>query len=222
MSRVFEQSCTNFVLADRPVCLQSEELLKHKRFLLFSQLEMRLLQICTWITTRPSSCYFISQSLTNRRKKAVHCWSNRFRCSVLNSIRNNELDTFWSRVAITNFIDRIPNFFLFGILKQVTVIPRLGRFNSEMVVSSTYFQRSVAGTSSSLIIMMNSHGPNFLCLGEPSPVQHPTLRRSHGQVYLAVCAQWGNRWSKRWQGQRCPISRTSRPKYSGQWGRKLS
>ena len=32
---------------------------------------------------------------------------------------------------------------------------------SEMVVSSTYFQRSVAGTSSPLIMMMNSHSPNF-------------------------------------------------------------
>ena len=32
---------------------------------------------------------------------------------------------------------------------------------SEMVVSSTYFQRSVEGTSSPLIMMMNSHSPNF-------------------------------------------------------------
>ena len=36
---------------------------------------------------------------------------------------------------------------------------------SEMVVSSTYFQRSVAGTSSPLIMMMNSHSPNFVPWG---------------------------------------------------------
>ena len=54
----------------------------------------------------------------------VVCW--------IPSIRNYALDTFWGRVAITNFIDRIPNCFLripFGILKQVTVILHLGRFN---------------------------------------------------------------------------------------------
>ena len=29
--------------------------------------------------------------------------------------------------------------------------------------------------------MMNSHGPKFLCLGEPPPVQHPILRSSDSQ-----------------------------------------
>ena len=39
--------------------------------------------------------------------------------------------TFWSGVARTNFVDRIPNFFHipFGILKQVIVMLRVGGFN---------------------------------------------------------------------------------------------
>ena len=39
---------------------------------------------------------------------------------------------------------------------------------SEIVVSSTYFQRSVPGTSSSLIMMINSHGPSFVPWGTPA------------------------------------------------------
>ena len=60
---------------------------------------------------------------------------------------------------------------------------------SEMVVSSTYFQRSVAGTSSPLIMMMNSHSPNFAPWGthvEATPHSEkqswPSLTRSLHEV----------------------------------------
>ena len=38
---------------------------------------------------------------------------------------------------------------------------------SKMVVSSRYFQRFMAGASSLLIMMMNSHSPNFVPWGAP-------------------------------------------------------
>ena len=50
---------------------------------------------------------------------------------------------------------------------------------SKMVVSSTYFQTFVAGTSSSLIMMMNSHGPNFVPWGKQS---WPSLNRCLREV----------------------------------------